>query len=57
MLPFSKFCMGVDLKKKEQQTPSAGNVVLDSDDLKEANSQKCSNSANNSETCYQGIKT
>lgn len=44
-LPFSKFCMGVDLKKNEQQTANSGNVVLDSADLKEANSQDCSNSA------------
>jgi len=37
--------MGVDLKKNEKQTRSAGNVVLDSADLKEANLQECSNSA------------
>lgn len=37
--------MGEDLKKNEQQTASAGNVVLDSVDLKEANLQERSNSA------------
>lgn len=31
-LPFLKLCMGVDLKKNEQHTTRAGNVVLDSAD-------------------------